>query len=58
VALSSPVDDDELDAYLRARLVSYKLPRTFERVAGPLRDDAGKVRRPALRADRLPGPNA
>jgi bile acid-coenzyme A ligase len=58
VALSSPVDDDELDAYLRARLVSYKVPRTFERVAGPLRDDAGKVRRPALRADRLPGANA
>jgi bile acid-coenzyme A ligase len=56
VALSSPVDDDELIAYLRARLASYKLPRTFERVAGPLRDDAGKVRRSALRADRLPGP--
>lgn len=58
VALSSPVDDDELAAYLRDRLVSYKLPRSFERVAGPLRDDAGKVRRPALRADRLPRPTS
>jgi bile acid-coenzyme A ligase len=58
VALSSPVDDDELIAYLRARLASYKLPRTFERVAGPLRDDAGKVRRSALRAVRLPSPRS
>ncbi|HEY1990472.1 MAG TPA: AMP-binding protein [Acidimicrobiales bacterium] len=56
VALSSPVDDEELDAYLRDRLVSYKRPRSFERVTGHLRDDAGKVRRPALRADRLPKP--
>jgi hypothetical protein len=29
------------------------VPRTFEFVAEPLRDDAGKLRRGALRADRL-----
>jgi hypothetical protein len=34
--------------------VVYKLPRTFEYVDEPLRDDAGKVRRSALRAARLP----
>jgi bile acid-coenzyme A ligase len=32
--------------------VPYKIPRTFERVAEPVRDDAGKVRRAALRAER------
>ncbi|HEV3266553.1 MAG TPA: AMP-binding protein [Acidimicrobiales bacterium] len=56
VTLSSPVDDADLDAYLRERLASYKRPRSFERVTGHLRDDAGKVRRPALRADRLSRP--
>jgi bile acid-coenzyme A ligase len=53
VQLSSPVDDDELGAFLGERLVRYKLPRTFEYTAEPVRDDAGKVRRSALRADRL-----
>ncbi len=48
------VTDDELRAHLAERLVRYKLPRTFERSAQPLRDDAGKVRRSALRAARLP----
>jgi len=42
-----------LRAHLAKRLVSYKLPRTFERSQAPLRDDAGKVRRSALRAARL-----
>ena len=32
---------------------TYKLPRTIEVVDEPLRDDAGKVRRSALRAERL-----
>jgi bile acid-coenzyme A ligase len=35
------------------RLVRYKVPRTVELVDEPLRDDAGKVRRSALRAQRL-----
>jgi bile acid-coenzyme A ligase len=53
------VSDAELLAHLRARLAPYKLPRSFERVSEPLRDDAGKVRRSALRAARVgPGPHA
>jgi bile acid-coenzyme A ligase len=49
----TPIDDDELRVHLGTRLVRYKVPRTFEFVAEPLRDDAGKLRRGALRADRL-----
>lgn len=45
--------EDELAAFLAGQLVRYKLPRTYEFVAVPLRDDAGKVRRGALRAERL-----
>jgi len=47
------VGDAELLAHLRERLAPYKLPRSFERVTEPLRDEAGKVRRPALRAARI-----
>lgn len=39
--------------FLRARIAPYKVPRTYERVTEPLRDDAGKVRRLALRAARV-----
>jgi len=53
VELAEPIGDDELVLHLRARLAPYKVPRTFERVDHPLRDDAGKVRRSALRAERL-----
>ena len=42
------VDEDELRAFLGERLVTYKVPRTFEFVDEPLRDDAGKMRRSAL----------
>jgi len=48
------VPEAELMAFLAERLVVYKLPRTVEYVDEPLRDDAGKVRRSALRAARLP----
>jgi bile acid-coenzyme A ligase len=44
---------DELKVFLGERLVTYKVPRTFEFVDFALRDDAGKVRRSALRAERL-----
>ena len=44
---------DELLAFLGERLVRYKVPRSVEIVNQPLRDDAGKVRRSALRAERL-----
>jgi bile acid-coenzyme A ligase len=53
VELSQSVSDEDLLAHLRKRLAPYKLPRTIERVTTPLRDDAGKVRRPALRAERI-----
>jgi bile acid-coenzyme A ligase len=53
VQLREDVTDDELSAFLAARIVRYKLPRSFERVATPLRDDAGKVRRSALRTARI-----
>lgn len=47
------VTADELAAHVRQHLVRYKTPRTWEFVSNPLRDDAGKVRRTALRAARL-----
>jgi bile acid-coenzyme A ligase len=49
-----PLPEDELRAHLRDRLVAWKLPRSFEWADGPLRDDAGKLRRSALREARLP----
>lgn len=54
LAGAEDLDDGELRVFLGERLVSYKVPRSFEYVAEPLRDDAGKVRRSALRAERLP----
>ncbi len=53
VQTEGDVDDDELREHLKSRLVSYKVPRTFERVYEPLRDEAGKVRRSALREARI-----
>jgi bile acid-coenzyme A ligase len=47
------VTDADLKAHLAERLVSYKQPRSYEFVDEPLRDDAGKVRRSALRDARL-----
>jgi bile acid-coenzyme A ligase len=47
------VEEDELRAFLAERLVRYKIPRSFEWVDKPLRNDAGKVRRSALRAQRV-----
>jgi bile acid-coenzyme A ligase len=44
---------EELLGFLATRLVRYKIPRSVEIVSEPLRDDAGKVRRSALRAERL-----
>jgi bile acid-coenzyme A ligase len=43
----------ELNEFLAERLVTYKLPRSIEFVDEPLRDDAGKVRRSQLRAERI-----
>ncbi|MFM8376704.1 MAG: AMP-binding enzyme, partial [Phenylobacterium sp.] len=53
VQVKGPCDAESLKAHLAERLVAYKRPRTFEFVDEPLRDDAGKVRRTALRDARL-----
>lgn len=47
------VSAEELQKFLAERLVRYKIPRSFEFVDEPLRDDAGKVRRAQLRAARV-----
>jgi bile acid-coenzyme A ligase len=47
------VSPAELLAFLAERLTKYKLPRTVEYVDQPLRDEAGKVRRADLRAQRI-----
>ncbi len=49
----SVVSQADLLAFLAERLTKYKLPRTIEFVDEPLRDEAGKVRRADLRAQRL-----
>lgn len=50
------LDDEQLRSFLKDKLVTYKIPRSFEFVAEPLRDDAGKVRRAQLRAQRMTAP--
>ncbi len=47
------LDLDDLQRHLAERLVIYKRPRTFELVEENVRDDAGKVRRTALRDARV-----
>ena len=47
--------EDDLRAFMEGELARYKTPRSYEFVDAPLRDDAGKVRRSRLRAERLPG---
>ncbi len=53
VNVKGHVTDEDLRAHLADRLVSYKRPRSFEFVDEPVRDDAGKVRRTALRDARI-----
>jgi bile acid-coenzyme A ligase len=50
---SAELDADALRAHLSEQLARYKIPRSFEFVRQPLRDDAGKVRRSALRKARI-----
>jgi bile acid-coenzyme A ligase len=47
------LSEDDLHRHLAERLVVYKRPRSFEFVAENVRDDAGKVRRTALRDERI-----
>ncbi len=47
------IGEQDLNEFLAERLVRYKIPRSYEFVDEPLRDDAGKVRRSQLREERL-----
>jgi len=55
VNVKGAVTGEDLAAHVKSRLVSYKQPRSYEFVDDPVRDDAGKVRRTALRDARLTG---
>ncbi|MCZ6655954.1 MAG: AMP-binding protein [Gammaproteobacteria bacterium] len=52
-APNGDVAEEDLLAHLAERLVRYKIPRSLEFTNEPLRDDAGKVRRKQLRAERI-----
>jgi bile acid-coenzyme A ligase len=51
VQAGSTLDEQTVQAFLRDRVAGYKVPATVEFVDTPLRDDAGKARRSAVRAD-------
>jgi bile acid-coenzyme A ligase len=50
----STLSTADLLAHVERHLARYKVPRSVEFVTTPLRDDAGKVRRSALRDERVP----
>src|SRR5262245_40036053 len=54
VEVEPPLGDADLRAHLAQHLARAKHPRSYEFVATPLRDEAGKVRRSALREARMP----
>lgn len=45
------LDEEAVRAFLAERIAAYKVPRIVEFVDTPLRDDAGKARRSAVRAE-------
>jgi bile acid-coenzyme A ligase len=47
------LSEEDLREHVAGRLVRYKQPRSYEFVAENIRDDAGKVRRSQLRAERV-----
>ena len=49
VQADADLDEAAVIAFLADRLAAYKVPRTVEFVDRPLRDDAGKARRSAVR---------
>lgn len=53
VQAADGVTQADLVTFTEGRLVRYKVPRSIEFVDHPLRDDAGKVRRSALRDARV-----
>ncbi len=52
VQVSAPITADEMSEFLADRLVRYKIPRSYDFTTDVVRDDAGKVRRHALREER------
>ncbi len=50
------VSREELLAFVAQRVAHYKVPRSMEYTDQPLRDEAGKLRRSALQAERLSPP--
>jgi bile acid-coenzyme A ligase len=53
---ASPLDAEAVQKFLAERIAAYKVPRTVEFVDKPLRDDAGKARRSAVRAEVMARP--
>ena len=51
--IDQPIEVEELRGWLAERLASFKVPRTFEFVSDPIRNESGKVRRSALRQERM-----
>jgi bile acid-coenzyme A ligase len=58
VQVADGVTVTDLDAHLAELVAPYKRPRAYEFTDRALRDEAGKVRRSALRAERLAGSGA
>jgi bile acid-coenzyme A ligase len=50
---AKPPERDDLDRHVRQYLASYKAPKTYEFVTDFPRDEAGKIRRSALVAERV-----
>ena len=48
---AAALDEATVTEFLRERIAGYKVPQTVEFVDSPLRDDAGKARRSAVRAE-------
>jgi bile acid-coenzyme A ligase len=58
---AAALDEAAVKAFVAQRLSEYKVPRSVEFVDTPLRDDAGKARRAAVRDEviaRLPAPGS
>lgn len=53
VETPTPIDIEAFKAHMADKLIINKLPRSYEFVTESVRDEAGKVRRSALRAARL-----
>ncbi len=49
----APLDLVDIAAHVDSRLAKFKRPSSYELSGAPIRDDAGKVRRSALKAERL-----